>query len=48
MKDAFFKIAAPGFGFAFAGNPLDRVSDKREDAGVSSPRCARGPTPARC
>jgi NAD+ diphosphatase len=31
MNDAFFKTAARAFSFGFAGAPLDRVSDKRED-----------------
>src|SRR5277367_950084 len=32
MEDAFFKTADRSFGFRFHGNPLDRVSDRREDA----------------
>ena len=32
MKDAFFKTAARSLSFGFAGAPLDRLSDKREDA----------------
>jgi NAD+ diphosphatase len=32
MKDAFFKTAGRSFSFGFSGAPLDRVSDKREDA----------------
>lgn len=32
MKDAFFKTAR-SFSFGFSGAPLDRISDKREDAG---------------
>jgi NAD+ diphosphatase len=33
MNDAFFKTAARAPGFAFAGAPLDRLSERREDAG---------------
>ena len=32
MKDAFFKTAARSPAFGFAGAPLDRLSDKRDDA----------------
>ena len=32
MEDAFFKTADRSFGFRFHGNPLDRASDRREDA----------------
>ena len=32
MEDAFFKTADRNFGFRFHGNPLDRGSDRREDA----------------
>src|SRR3984957_1152859 len=32
MEDAFFKTADRSFGFCFHGNPLDRASDRREDA----------------
>ena len=32
MKDAFFKTVAPPLAFGFAGAPLDRISDQREDA----------------
>jgi len=32
MEDAFFKTADRTFGFSFHGNPLDRVSERREDA----------------
>jgi len=32
MKDAFFKTAARSLTFGFGGAPLDRLSDKREDA----------------
>ena len=32
MEDAFFKTADRSFGFSFHGNPLDRVSERREDA----------------
>ncbi|MGD1015753.1 MAG: NAD(+) diphosphatase [Roseiarcus sp.] len=32
MNDAFFKTAARPVSFGFAGAPLDRVADKREDA----------------
>jgi NAD+ diphosphatase len=31
MNDAFFKTAARPFLFGFAGAPLDRISDRRED-----------------
>ena len=34
MEDAFFKTADRSFGFRFHGNPLDRASDRREDAAV--------------
>jgi NAD+ diphosphatase len=32
MEDAFFKTADRSFGFRFQGNPLDRASDRRDDA----------------
>jgi NAD+ diphosphatase len=32
MEDAFFKTADRSFGFRFHGNPLDRASDRRENA----------------
>jgi NAD+ diphosphatase len=32
MEDAFFKTADRSFGFRFHGNPLDRASDRRDDA----------------
>jgi NAD+ diphosphatase len=32
MEDAFFKTADRSFGFSFHGNPLDRASERREDA----------------
>jgi len=32
MEDAFFKTAERSFGFRFHGNPLDRASDRRDDA----------------
>src|ERR1700728_3238577 len=32
MEDAFFKTADRSFGFCFHGNPLDRASERREDA----------------
>ena len=32
MEDAFFKTADRSFGFRFHGNPLDRASERREDA----------------
>jgi NAD+ diphosphatase len=32
MKDAFFKTATRSFSLGFSGAPLDRVSDKRDDA----------------
>jgi NAD+ diphosphatase len=32
MEDAFFKTSDRSFGFSFRGNPLDRASDRREDA----------------
>jgi NAD+ diphosphatase len=32
MKDAFFKTAARSVLFGFGGAPLDRISDRREDA----------------
>ena len=32
MEDAFFKTADRSFGFRFHGNPLDRGSDRRENA----------------
>jgi NAD+ diphosphatase len=32
MNEAFFKSSAPRIGFGFAANPLDRVSERREDA----------------
>ena len=31
MNEAFFKSPRGSFGFGFAVNPLDRVSEKRED-----------------
>ncbi|MFZ1963888.1 MAG: NAD(+) diphosphatase [Roseiarcus sp.] len=34
MNDAFFKTAARPLSFGFAGAPLDRLADKREDANV--------------
>ncbi|MGD1039048.1 MAG: hypothetical protein ABR878_18215, partial [Roseiarcus sp.] len=33
MKDAFFKTIAPPLAFGFAGAPLDRISERREDLG---------------
>jgi NAD+ diphosphatase len=33
MNDAFFKTAARAPGFGFGGAPLDRVSERRDDAG---------------
>jgi NAD+ diphosphatase len=32
MNEAFFKTGAPAPGFGFAGAPLDRLSERREDA----------------
>jgi NAD+ diphosphatase len=32
MNEAFFKTGAPAPGFGFAGAPLDRISERREDA----------------
>jgi NAD+ diphosphatase len=32
MKDAFFKTVAPSLAYRFAGAPLDRISDRREDS----------------
>jgi len=40
MKDAFFETTAP-WGFAFAGVGLDRVSERRDDAGFLSGLRAR-------
>ena len=34
MEDAFFKTADRSFGFRFHGNPLDRASERREDAAI--------------
>ena len=34
MKDAFFKTAARPRAFGFSGAPLDRISERREDAGA--------------
>ena len=31
MENAFFKTAPRSFGFAFHGNRLDRVSERRDD-----------------
>ena len=31
MENAFFKTATASFGFAFHGNRLDRVSERRDD-----------------
>src|ERR1700689_3631162 len=41
MEAAFFKPADRGFGFRFHGNPLDRASDRREDANVLAALRAR-------
>jgi NAD+ diphosphatase len=41
MNDAFFKTAARAPGFAFAGAPLDRLSERREDAGFLAALRAR-------
>ncbi len=32
MEDVFFKTSDRSFGFAFHGNRLDRLSERREDA----------------
>ena len=32
MENAFFKTEPHSFGFAFHGNQLDRVSERRDDA----------------
>ena len=41
MEDAFFKTADRSFGFRFHGNPLDRASDRRDDAAVLAALRAR-------
>jgi NAD+ diphosphatase len=41
MNDAFFKTAASAFSFGFVGAPLDRASDRREDAGAVAALRAR-------
>ena len=47
MNDAFFKTAARPLAFGFAGAPLDRVSERREDADCLAALRERGPTRAR-
>jgi NAD+ diphosphatase len=41
MNEAFFKSPRGSFGFGFAINPLDRVSDKREDEAFLAAQRAR-------
>jgi NAD+ diphosphatase len=41
MEDAFFKTVDRSFGFRFHGNPLDRASDRRDDAAFLAELSAR-------